>query len=202
MANERIVYFAHGQESGPWGTKIKRFAQVAENLNFRVVSPDYSGIKSGYGRVEKLLSLQSSATEQLILVGSSMGSWVSLCASEKLKPKGLFLMASAVGLENLEPTSPKPIAEKTLMVHGWNDEVVPVANAINFARNYQVPLHLLPADHRLITQLDSVTNIFQNFLQQCLESQKKGDPRSQWEKEQEAKFQKETFKQIQPRIPR
>ena len=154
MANERIIYFAHGQESGPWGTKIKRLAQVAENLNFRVVSPDYSGIKSGYGRVEKLLSLQPSATEQLILVGSSMGSWVSLCASEKLKPKGLFLMASAVGLENLEPTSPKPIAEKTLMVHGWNDEVVPVANAINFARNYQVPLHLLPADHRLITQLD------------------------------------------------
>ena len=202
MANERIVYFAHGLESGPWGTKIKRLAQVAENLNFRVVSPDYSGIKSGYGRVEKLLSLQPSATEQVILVGSSMGSWVSLCASEKLKPKGLFLMASAVGLENLEPTSPKPIAEKTLMVHGWNDEVVPVANAINFAHNYQVPLHLLPADHRLITQLDSVTNIFQNFLQQCLESQKDLDPRSQWEKEQEAKFQKETIKQTQPRIPR
>ena len=121
MANERTVYFAHGQESGPWGTKIKRLAQVAENLNFRVFSPDYSGIKSGYGRVEKLLSLQPSATEQLILVGLSMGSWVSLYASEKLKPKGLFLMASAVGLENLEPTSPKPIAEKTLMVHGWND---------------------------------------------------------------------------------
>ena len=88
------------------------------------------------------------------------------------------------------------------MVHGWIDEVVPVANAINFARNYQVPLHLLPADHRLITQLDSVTNIFQNFLQQCLESQKDLDPRSQWEKEQEAKFQKETIKQTQPRIPR
>ena len=115
---------------------------------------------------------------------------------------GLFLMASAVGLENLEPTSPKPIAEKTLLVHGWNDDVVPVENAINFARNYQVQLYLLPSDHRLITQLDSVANIFQNFLQQCLESQKKGDPRSQWEKEQEAKFQKETFKQIQPRIPR
>ena len=111
-------------------------------------------------------------------------------------------MASAVGIENLEPASPKPIAEKTLLVHGWNDDVVPVENAINFARNYQVQLYLLPSDHRLITQLDSVANIFQNFLQQCLESQKKGDPRSQWEKEQEAKFQKETFKQIQPRIPR
>ena len=141
MANERIVYFAHGQESGPWGTKIKRLAQVAENLNFRVVSPDYSGIKSSYGRVEKLLSLQPSASEQLILFGSSMGSWVSLCASEKLKPQGLFLMASAVGIDNLEPNSPRPFAEKTLLVHGWDDEVVPVENAINFARNYQVSLH-------------------------------------------------------------
>ena len=73
MANERIVYFAHGQESGPWGTKIKRLAQVAENLDFRVVSPDYSGIKSGYGRVEKLLSLQSSATEQLFLLAQVWG---------------------------------------------------------------------------------------------------------------------------------
>ena len=202
MANERIIFFAHGQESGPWGTKFKRLAQIAENLNFEAQSPDYSGIKSGYGRVEKLLSLQPSASEQLILVGSSMGSWVSLCASERLKPQALFLMASAVGIENLEPASPKPIAEKTLLVHGWNDDVVPVENAINFARNYQVQLYLLPSDHRLITQLDSVANIFQNFLQQCLESQKEGDPRSQWEKEQEAKFQKETFKQIQPRIPR
>ena len=202
MANERIIYFTHGLKSGPWGTKIKRLAQIAENLNFEVQSPDYSGIKSGYGRVEKLLSLQPSASEQLILVGSSVGSWVSLCASEKLKPQGLFLMASAVGLKNLEPTSPRPIAEKTLLAHGWNDDVVPVENAINFARNYQVPLHLLPSDHRLINQLDSVANIFQNFLQQCLESKKDADPRSQWEKEQEAKFQKETIKQIQPRIPR
>ena len=202
MANERIIYFAHGQESGPWGTKIKRLAMVAENLNFRVVCPNYSGIKSGYGRVEKLLSLQPSASEQLILVGSSMGSWVSLCASEKLKPQGLFLMASAVGIEDLEPNSPRPFADKTLLIHGWNDEVVPVENAINFARNYQVPLHLLPSDHRMIDQLDSLAHIFQNFLHQCLESKKKGDPRSQWEKEQEAKFQKETIKHIRPRIPR
>ena len=202
MANEQIIYFAHGQESGPLETKIQRLALVAENLNFKVVSPDYSDIQSDYGRVEKLLSLQPSASEQLILVGSSMGSWVSLCASEKLKPQGLFLMASAVGIEDLEPNSPRPFADKTLLIHGWNDEVVPVENAINFARNYQVSLHLLPSDHRMIDQLDSLAHIFQNFLHQCLESKKKGDPRSQWEKEQEAKFQKETIKHIQPRIPR
>ena len=202
MANERIIFFAHGQESGPWGTKFKRLAQIAENLNFEVQSPDYSGIKNGYGRVEKLLSLQPSASEQLILVGSSMGSWVSLCASERLKPQALFLMASAVGIEDLEPNSPRPFADKTLLIHGWNDEVVPVENAINFARNYQVSLHLLPSDHRMIAQLDLLAYIFQNFLNQCLELKKKEDPRSQWEKEQEAKFQKETIKHIRPRIPR
>jgi hypothetical protein len=202
MANERIVYFAHDQESEAWGPEIKHLAEVAEELNFAVESPDYSGIKSFSGRVAKLLSLKPTASEQLILVGSRVGSWVPLCVSETLKPQGLFLVAPAVGIKDFEPISPKSLTKNTLLIHGWQDEVVPVENVINFARQYQVSLHLLPSDHRLTDQLDWLAILFRNFLQQCLKSNKDKDPRSQWEKEQEAKFQKETIKQIQSRIPR
>ena len=33
-----VVYFSHGKESGPWGDKIKRLAQVAEAKGFVVYS--------------------------------------------------------------------------------------------------------------------------------------------------------------------
>ena len=50
-------------------------------------------------RVEKLFELQPQASENLVLVGSSMGGYVSARASEKLKPQGLFLLAPAIFYE-------------------------------------------------------------------------------------------------------
>ena len=35
------IIFSHGKESGPWGTKIKRLANVAKRLNCSVESIDY-----------------------------------------------------------------------------------------------------------------------------------------------------------------
>ena len=36
------IYFAHGKESGPWGSKIKRLAGIAEDLGCAVESIDYT----------------------------------------------------------------------------------------------------------------------------------------------------------------
>ena len=203
MARKRVVYFAHGKESGPWGTKIQHLARVAEDLGFAVESPDYTGMDHGQDRVEKLLSLQPAADETMILVGSSLGGWVSLKASERLQPQGLFLMAPAVGFTELGvPASPAPRANHVLLVHGWQDEIVPVENVLTFAKEHQVALQLLPSDHRLTSQLEFLSRLFRVFLQQTLHPTKRVDPRTEWEREQEAKYQRETTRQTQPRIPR
>src|SRR3989338_7791560 len=88
-----VVYFAHGKGSGPWGTKISRLAQVAKEKGFAVESPDYSRTHDPDERVETLLKLKPLASRHLVLVGSSMGGYVSAVASSQLKVKGIFLLA-------------------------------------------------------------------------------------------------------------
>ena len=37
-----LVVFAHGKESGPWGSKIKHLAALAGQRGAQVLSPDYA----------------------------------------------------------------------------------------------------------------------------------------------------------------
>jgi alpha-beta hydrolase superfamily lysophospholipase len=93
------VFFSHGQESGPWGTKISRLAPIGSGMGFAVESVDYRGITDPDQRVEKLLASGAEKNEILVLVGSSMGGYVATVASERLRPAGLFLMAPAFHLD-------------------------------------------------------------------------------------------------------
>ncbi len=197
---ERLVLFAHGRESGPWGSKITRLAEVARTQGFEVASPDYSAWKDPEPRVEHLLELQPKA-QTLILVGSSLGAWVSLKASASLKPQGLFLLAPAVQLGVFSEDAPAPQADRTEVIHGWDDDVVPASNALRFCEEHRLPLHLLPSGHRLTDQLETLAYLFAQFLQ-GFPASAAADPRSAWELEQEANFQRKTFENEKPRIPR
>ena len=164
-----VVFFAHGKESGPWGIKIKRLAKVAEAKGFYVESPDYSDLTDPEERVDRLISLLPEASKFLVLVGSSMGSYVSTVVSETFKPDGLFLLAPAFYLNGYANQDPHPYAKVITIVHGWNDEVVPVENAIRFAKRHKAQLHLLDSDHRLVSALPIIENIFGIFLEQIME---------------------------------
>jgi alpha/beta superfamily hydrolase len=161
-----IVYFAHGKESGPWGTKISRLAEIAKKKGFGVESPDYTFTHDPDERVQKLLSLKPRAAKHLIFVGSSMGGYVSTVASAKLHADGLFLLAPAFFHLGYKKASPKPAAKKITIVHGWNDEVIPVEHSIRFAKWNKTDLFLFNGDHRLIDVLPNIERIFSAFLDQ------------------------------------
>lgn len=163
-----LVVFAHGKESGPWGSKIRHLAEIAQGLGTKVLSPDYSGIASPDERVAYLLSLELPPHSQLILVGSSMGGYVSTVASAKLNPAGLFLMAPAFGLPGYAEQNPVPKAGAICVVHGWRDEVVPVEHGIRFAAPHCAELHVLDADHRLNEVLPAVGLLFEKFMHKIL----------------------------------
>ena len=158
------IYFAHGQESGPWGTKIRRLADEAKALGHGVESPDYSDLKEPEPRVERLLGLHPETQAPLVLVGSSLGGWVSLKASEKLRPAGLFLLAPAVGLDVFSEASPPPHSGTCEIVQGWRDDVVPPEGVIHFAEQHRCTLHLLDSGHRLTDQLGRIVELFTQFL--------------------------------------
>jgi hypothetical protein len=67
------VIFSHGKESGPWGGKITKLANIAKELNFSVDSIDYTDTFSPDERVVILNKYLENETQPFILVGSSMG---------------------------------------------------------------------------------------------------------------------------------
>lgn len=158
------VYFSHGQESGPWGTKIDAMAEVVGELGCRVESIDYQGIADPTERVEKLVACCTGLTEPLVLVGSSMGGHVATAAAEKVAAVGLFVLAPAFYMEGYEDLTPPAPAIPITIVHGWDDDIVPVENSIRFAKACNATLHLVDGDHRLTANLDEITYYLRAFI--------------------------------------
>lgn len=163
-----LVLFAHGKESGPWGSKIKHLASIAERLGAEVLSPDYSDLMDADLRVARLLALPLPTHDRLVLVGSSMGGYVSTVVSRNLKPAGLFLMAPAFYIPGYAVQDPEPVAKKTSVVFGWQDEVIPVEHGIRFAQTCRADLHVLDSDHRLNDVLAKLGVLFEQFLSEVI----------------------------------
>jgi len=158
------VIFSHGQESGPWGTKIRAMAERARQLGCRVDSIDYQGIADPTERVEKLLREGSGVTGPLILVGSSMGGHVATAAADELGAAGLFVLAPAYYVAGFEALTPTPPAMPICIVHGWHDDIVPVENSIRFAREAAATLHVVDGDHRLTANIGEINEYFEWFI--------------------------------------
>lgn len=166
----QTVIFNHGKESGPWGFKIRRLAAIAEEMGHAVESLDYQHTMDPDERARQLLTECPARDEELILVGSSMGAYVAIAASQALNPTGLFLLAPAVYMPGYENQTPAPKAGYCTAVHAWADEIVPADNALRFCRTHGIDLHLVGGDHALNSVIDDIEPLFRHFLQRCRNS--------------------------------
>ena len=160
----RYVVFSHGQESGPWGRKITALAEVARSEGYEAHSVDYRGIDEPRARVAKLVDSCKELAGDLVLVGSSMGGYVSVASASLLHARGVFLMAPALYLEGLPELRPTVLDCPSAIVHGWRDDVVPVEHSVRFAQTYRSALHVLESDHRLHNQIRVIQYLFEYFL--------------------------------------
>jgi len=165
---DALVCFAHGKESGPWGTKITHLANTAKHRGYEVISPDYSHSHDPHARVAQLLELAPKAGRALVLVGSSMGGYVSAMACAALKPQALLLLAPALYFPGFDE-EPAGIPALTAVVHGWSDDIVPVERAIRFSRTHGAALHVLNSGHTLNDQLPTLELLLDDLLQRALE---------------------------------
>ena len=166
-----LVIFSHGKETGPWGTKIKHLASIAQAAGWQVLSVDYAVVTGktdalADDRLVALLAHPLPAHNTLALVGSSMGGWVSAAACAALQPQGLFLMAPALDLPGYPAIDTIAWRAKldVEIVHGWCDDVVPPAGSIRLAQQQHARLHLLDDDHRLGATLPEIGRLFGQFL--------------------------------------
>ena len=158
------VVFSHGKESGPWGSKITAMAAVVRDLRWAVESIDYRGLDDPGARVGKLIGVGKELNGPLVLVGSSMGGYVSAAAASELGVQGLFLLAPAFYMAGYEEYTPQDVACPTAITHGWLDAIVPVENSIRWAREHRAALYLLDSDHRLEDQIGAICLLLRAFL--------------------------------------
>jgi pimeloyl-ACP methyl ester carboxylesterase len=161
---QKLVIYNHGKDSLPWGEKALALAVVARELGFEFISPDYRQSNDPDSRVEQLLAMDLSGYKRIVLVGSSMGAYVATVASESIRPASLFLIAPAFYLPGYRHQNFAPQADRIEVFHGWQDEIVPPENAWKFCQQYRATLHILDADHRLLSALPTMTAAFERFL--------------------------------------
>ena len=159
------VIFSHGQESGPWGTKIRAMAEMVRSLGCDADSIDYQGIADPTERVEMCVRGCAGIDDPLVLVGSSMGGHVATAAAERVGAAGLFVLAPAYYVEGYEDVTPLPPSMPVCIVHGWHDDIVPVDNSIRYARNCSATLHVVDGDHRLTANIDEINEYLRQFIE-------------------------------------
>lgn len=146
-------------------TLAKTFAEIgfaALRFNFRGVGGSEGAFDSGNGEVEDVLALAHHARQSygelpLVLAGFSFGGYVQARAAPHLHPQPhrLVLVAPAVGRFAMPH-----VPHDTLLIHGEQDEVVPFAEVLEWARPQHLPIVLLPeAGHFFHGRLNQLKQI-------------------------------------------
>ena len=154
-------------------TLAKTFAELgfaALRFNFRGVGASSGEFDDGNGEVEDALTVTRYALKEygdlpLILSGFSFGGYVQARAAQQLPPHQLVLIAPAVTRYPMPP-----VPHNTLLVHGELDEVVSLADVMQWARPQRLPIVVLPgAVHFFHGRLDQLKEIVRhNFMGQAL----------------------------------
>ena len=164
------IILSHGADSGPDATKVSALARLADSLGWTAHRPDYREDDTrGYaGSVAPRLARLEAAIQAQpvppVLVGSSMGAYVSGLASLAHPVAGLFLMATPESIPGCEVDFDVSPDVPTVLIHGWRDELCPLDEMYTFAARRQLPLLILDDDHRLGDSLDAIAGQFRLFL--------------------------------------
>ncbi|MES2353350.1 MAG: alpha/beta fold hydrolase [Pseudomonadota bacterium] len=139
---------------------------IAIRSNFRGVGQSEGAHDEGRGEVEDLIQMIEWARTEygalpLTLAGFSFGGFVQLRVARRVPPRKLVLIAPAVGrlsVGDFEDVGEVP--HDTLIVHGDEDDVVPLQSVIDWAKPKQLPIVLLPGTghffHGRLTQLKDI----------------------------------------------
>ncbi|RDS81187.1 alpha/beta hydrolase [Dyella monticola] len=170
------VILSHGSDSGPDATKVSVLAELAQSMGWSTERPDFrEDDKLGHAasvapRIARLHERMAACSAPPVLVGSSMGAFVSGLASLELPVAGLFLLATPALIPGNDLAFDVRLDVPTLLVHGWGDEVCPLDEVYEFAGRRQLPLLILDDDHRLGAHIDAISRHFGLFLEQLAAS--------------------------------
>jgi alpha/beta superfamily hydrolase len=135
---------------------------VKKGIEARI--PDFSSTNDPLERVATFQALIRGETRPLIFAGSSMGGYVAARVSQEQPIQGLFLIAPALYRPSYSLDERAPNAGSISIIHGWNDEIVPIEESIRFAKKFGATLHAIPGDHFLDDRLVEIQHAFGDFI--------------------------------------
>jgi alpha/beta superfamily hydrolase len=137
-------------------TLARAFVQTgwqAVRFNFRGVGGSQGGYDEGRGELQDLLAVvnqcapRALAGGELALAGFSFGAFVTTLAAAQLGAERpiakLVLVGTAASRFAVAPVAPELHAQ-TLVVHGEQDDTVPLADVLAWARPQKLPVTVIP----------------------------------------------------------
>ena len=118
---------------------------AAIRFNFRGVGRSAGTFDEGIGETDDALAVLQHARARfgealpVALAGFSFGSFVQTRVAKHVKPEGLVLVGPAVNRFRVERVPPE-----TIVVHGEEDDVVPLADVFEWARPQELPIVVFP----------------------------------------------------------
>jgi alpha/beta superfamily hydrolase len=121
----------------------------AVRFNFRGVGQSTGVYDEGRGELDDLLAVvqAQAASGPLVLAGFSFGAFVTSHAAARLAPqrglRHLVLVGTACSRFEVAPV-PAELHSRTLVIHGEQDDTVPLSSVMDWARPQVLPVLVVP----------------------------------------------------------
>ncbi len=155
------VVFLHGLETGPYGTKYHALRGVVPDL----LAPDCEGIFDIDERLA-VIERELAGKNELLLVGSSFGGLAAVLFASRHPERVIGCVLCAPAVEHLDIGTLRHLPVETVILHGRQDDVVPLAASEALAARFATARLLVVEDgHRLASSLDVLVDEVRAMMQ-------------------------------------
>ena len=181
-----VIAHPHPLYGGSADNKVvTTLARTFRDLGYATLRPNFRGVGGsegehdhGIAETQDLLAVHAYARQRftdsqgllpVALAGFSFGAYVISRVATVLATRGdpaerLVLVGTAAGvIDGVRTYDTQAVASDTIVIHGANDETVPLANVVAWAQPLELPIVLVPgADHFFHRNLHLLRRIIQS----------------------------------------
>lgn len=152
-----VINHPNPTQGGTFTNKvIQTAAKCLSQMGFHCYLPNLRGTGNsagsydgGRGETDDCIAVADYArathpdAPELVLAGFSFGGYVATFAAQQRAPDLLLLIGAALG-HYPQPAPPVPHPERTVIIHGAEDEVVALSKPLSWAAAQNLPVIVLP----------------------------------------------------------